>query len=251
MKVESKIYEKVIIRVVRSKNISELRREFSLHGYRVFFYSLLKDISRGKDSPNYQVLKKVARDKKISEQFIVERAKYVLSYLAPHEPKEDYYEILNISRSASADEIRSSWLNLMKIYHPDKIGDWGLNIAKRLNEAYEVLRDPVKRKEYDARCLPVLPIVVSGLSAGFADSWSLSSLVDEASFITSIGTIRRQTLSSSIEEILKAGEGIIEAILNRHESRQSKDDYRKYHIRVAMMKIKMMKKEKANLLSPD
>jgi DnaJ-like protein len=248
LKIERKIFERAAIQIVRSTNIRELIREFSPCGYRIFFYSLLKDISEGRDSPNYYLLKKVARNEKIDEQFIVERAKYVLSYLAPNAPKEDYYKILNVSRLASADEIRSSWLNLMKIYHPDKMGDRGLNITKRLNEAYEVLGNPIKRREYDATCLPVLPIVVNGLSSGFADSRPLS-ILDEALLATSIGTTRRQTLSSSIEEILKAGEGVVAAILNRLESRQSKDDYHKYHIRVAMMKIKMMKKGKANLLS--
>ncbi|MBF8303513.1 MAG: Jem1p, DnaJ-like protein subfamily er 3, partial [Candidatus Dadabacteria bacterium] len=125
-----------------------------------FFFSLLKDISRGKDSPNYHALKKVARDEKISEQFIVEQAKFILSYFVPYEPKEDYYKILNVSYTASAEEIKRSWLNLMKTYHPDKIGQDGLDITKKLNEAYEGLSDPKKRIEYDARRLPVLPVVV-------------------------------------------------------------------------------------------
>ena len=251
LKVERKLFEKVIIQIVRSTNIRELIKEFSPYGYRVFFYSLLKDISKGKGSPNYYILKKVARDKKLDEQLIVERAKYVLSYIAPDGPKEDYYEVLNVSPTASADEIRSSWIDLMKIYHPDKIGNRGLNITKRVNEAYEVLGNPIKRREYDASRLPVLPIVVNGFSLGFANSQSLSSL-DEALLATSIRTPRnrKRILRSSIGEILRAGEEIIGAILNGHESRQSKDGYHKYRIRVAMMKAKMMKKGKENLLNP-
>jgi curved DNA-binding protein CbpA len=161
LKVEIKAFEKVIIRIVNSTDIRELIGEFSKDA--VFFCSLLKDISKGKDSPNYHVLKKVARDRKISEQFIIEQAKSILSLFAPDEPKEDYYKILNISRLASADEIRSSWLDLMKTYHPDKIGDQGLDVTKKLNEAYEVLGNPIKRREYNARRLPALPVVVSGL----------------------------------------------------------------------------------------
>lgn len=161
LKVEIKVFEKVIVRIVSSTDVRELIGEFSKDT--VFFCSLLKDISKGKDSPNYHVLKKVARDRKISEQFIVEQAKSILSLFAPDEPKEDYYKILNISRSASADEIRSSWLDLMKTYHPDKIGDRGLDITKKLNEAYEILGNPIKRREYNARRLPVLPVMVSGL----------------------------------------------------------------------------------------
>src|ERR1700758_4816568 len=161
LKVEIKAFEKVIVRIVNSTDIRELRGEFSKDA--VFFCSLLKDISKGEDSPNYHVLKKVARDRKISEQFIIEQAKSILSLFAPDEPKEDYYKILNISRSASADEIRSSWIDLVKTYHPDKVGDQGLDITKRLNEAYEVLGNPIKRREYNARRLPALPVVVSGL----------------------------------------------------------------------------------------
>src|SRR3989304_581829 len=158
LKVEKKVFEKVISQIIRATDIRELVREFSKDTF--FFFSLLKDISRGKDSPNYHALKKVARYKKIREQFIVEQAKFILSYFAPYEPKEDYYKTLDVSHTASAEEIKRSWLNLMKTYHPDKIGQDGLDITKKLNGAYEVLSDPKKRIEYDARRLPVLPVVV-------------------------------------------------------------------------------------------
>ncbi|HZX13152.1 MAG TPA: hypothetical protein VFF49_01980, partial [Thermodesulfobacteriota bacterium] len=78
LKVEKKVFEKVISQIIRATDIRELVREFSKDTF--FFFSLLKDISRGKDSPNYHALKKVARDEKISEQFIVEQAKFILSY---------------------------------------------------------------------------------------------------------------------------------------------------------------------------
>jgi LysM repeat protein/DnaJ-domain-containing protein 1 len=162
LKVERKIFERVIIQIASSTNIRELIREFSLR--RVLSYSLLEDISKGKDSPNYDILNKVAQDKKISEQFIVEQAKFILSCLALDQPEEDYYKILNVSHRASAEEIRSNWLNLMKIHHPDRVGQGKqdkLDITKKLNEAYEVLRHPIKRIEYDLRCFPALPVVVS------------------------------------------------------------------------------------------
>ncbi|MBI2485756.1 MAG: DnaJ domain-containing protein [Deltaproteobacteria bacterium] len=158
LKVERKVFENVIVQIIESNDTRELLREFSKDT--VFFHSLLKDISKGKDSPNYHVLKKVARDKKISEQFIIENAKSILSYLATGEPKEDYYKILNVPPTASAEEIRPSWLTLIKTYHPDKVGDKGLDITKKLNEAYEVLGDPVKRAGYDSRRLPELPLLV-------------------------------------------------------------------------------------------
>lgn len=162
LRVDKKVFERVIARIVGVTDVRELAEEFSKD--RIFFCSLLKDISMGRDSPNYYVLREFARDMMISEQFIVEQAKSVLSVFAPDEPKEDYYKILNVSPRASTDEIRKSWLKLVKAYHPDKVGERGLDITKNLNEAYEVLGNPVKRGEYDAKCLPTMPVTVIGHS---------------------------------------------------------------------------------------
>jgi len=63
--------------------------------------------------------------------------------------KPDYYTILGISPSASAAEIKRAYRRLARQHHPDvntQVLDEGI---KRLNEAYEVLRDPQKRAAYD------------------------------------------------------------------------------------------------------
>lgn len=62
--------------------------------------------------------------------------------------KKDYYEILGVSRNASQDEIKQSYRRLAHQYHPDKGGD--AEKFKEINEAYQVLSDPEKRKKYDA-----------------------------------------------------------------------------------------------------
>jgi DnaJ-class molecular chaperone len=64
---------------------------------------------------------------------------------------KDYYKILNISRGASADEIKKAFRKLARKHHPDvNPGDKKAEARfKEINEAYEVLSDPDKRRKYD------------------------------------------------------------------------------------------------------
>ncbi|KAM9314940.1 dnaJ homolog subfamily A member 3, mitochondrial-like isoform 2-T3 [Pholidichthys leucotaenia] len=67
------------------------------------------------------------------------------------ENKQDLYEILGISRSASQKDIKKAYYQLAKKYHPDTNPDDPEAKEKfaKLAEAYEVLSDEVKRKQYD------------------------------------------------------------------------------------------------------
>ncbi len=64
--------------------------------------------------------------------------------------KRDYYEVLGVTRSASADDIKNAFRNLARKLHPDvnKAED-AEEKFKEINEAYGVLSDPDKRAAYD------------------------------------------------------------------------------------------------------
>ena len=63
----------------------------------------------------------------------------------------DYYETLGVSKTATEEEIRSAFRKLARKYHPDVAKDKKAaeEKFKEINEAYEVLGDPEKRKKYD------------------------------------------------------------------------------------------------------
>ena len=65
--------------------------------------------------------------------------------------KRDYYDILGVSRTASADEIKKSYRRLAMKHHPDRNKDDASAEAKfkEAKEAYDVLKDPDKRATYD------------------------------------------------------------------------------------------------------
>ena len=61
----------------------------------------------------------------------------------------DYYKILNISKDDNMDNIKKSYRKLQMKYHPDKHNGNDV-MSKKINEAYAILSDDGKRREYDS-----------------------------------------------------------------------------------------------------
>ena len=63
---------------------------------------------------------------------------------------EDYYQILGVARDASAGEIKRAYRKLAQEFHPDRNKEDGAaEKFSKVGEAYDVLKDPEKRKKYD------------------------------------------------------------------------------------------------------
>lgn len=86
--------------------------------------------------------------------------------------KRDYYEVLGVGRTATRDQIKHAYRQLALKYHPDKNKNPGAAARFReLAEAYAVLSDDTKRKEYDA----------TG-HAGVSERWSADDLMRDFQF---------------------------------------------------------------------
>ena len=78
--------------------------------------------------------------------------------------EKNYYDILGISKTASADEIKSAYRKLAKKYHPDVCKEENAEEKfKEIQEAYAVLSDPQKKQMYDSGVDPLNPEEAQGM----------------------------------------------------------------------------------------
>jgi len=157
--IDSKTYFSILNRIIMSNDMSSIVNEYK--DDKEFLYSVLTDILMGDKSPNSKFIKKFILKTKINDDYLIERASLLVSYLKPEKYDDDYYDILRVNPESTQDEIREKWIELAKEYHPDKIGDSGLEKIKRINEAYEVIGNKDKRLEYDSSYLDEIPVHVS------------------------------------------------------------------------------------------
>jgi len=95
----------------------------------------------------------------------------------------DYYDVLGVSPDAGAEEIRRAYRQLARRYHPDISGEERATAFLEASRAYEVLRDPGRRRSYDASVQVRDGVEWSGRAEWFSDEVaidfpSVSSVLD-------------------------------------------------------------------------
>lgn len=110
----------------------------------------------------------------------------------------DYYEVLEVSRTATIDEIKKAYRRLAMKYHPDRNqGDKNAEEKfKQINEAYQVLSDPDKRARYDRYGKVGLDDLGGGFG-GFGGFDDLSSIFE--SFFGGGSSTRRQSTKYNLD----------------------------------------------------
>ncbi len=123
------------------------------------FRSLLADLSRGEAAAHAATLREVAADVALPVEELARRAQFVLA-CSVLPPSANHYQLLGVSTAASTEEIRKRWAALIQRYHPDHVGGgqgWLESQARRLIEAYHTLKDPERRRLYDAQLASETP----------------------------------------------------------------------------------------------
>lgn len=132
--------------------------------------------------------------------------------------KKDYYEVLGVSKTASEEEIKRAFRKLAKQYHPDvnKSADAEAKF-KEIGEAYAILSDKEKRRQYDQFGHAAFDGGSSGFSGFSTDDIDLGSIFEEffgSSFGFNFGGSRgrRNTSSKGKDRLVRLNLSFEEAV---------------------------------------
>jgi DnaJ-domain-containing protein 1 len=106
-------------------------------------------------SHNTDAIRDFARRHNTDHKYLVDGANFVISMMH-FNTENNYYVTLGLSRNATPAEIRERWKKLMLLYHPDRQPgneEWVSERAKKVNEAYSILREDEKRQAFDRKLL--------------------------------------------------------------------------------------------------
>ena len=111
-----------------------------------FIYDLLVDVARARSSSYYWEICRTARRRGVTPEYVIDRAAVLLSSMTERR-RTDLYRILAVPPLSSGEALRQRYLEFAKREHPDVGGDPA--VFRRVKEAYEILRDPERRAEYE------------------------------------------------------------------------------------------------------
>lgn len=111
-----------------------------------FLYDLLGDVARGRASTCYWEICRTARRRGVTPEYVIDRAAVMMASMEERR-RTDLYRLLGAPPLASSETLRQCWVDFAKNGHPDVGGDAAR--FRLVKEAYEILRDPDRRAEYE------------------------------------------------------------------------------------------------------
>ena len=120
---------------------------------RAVIFAILSECASGTPGRFRAAVAAACRRAGTSESYFMDRVTVLLASVVERQP--DFYHLLGVEPSATQEEIRARWRQLVKGLHPDVGGDpEAFLVSKR---AYETLADPEKRRRYQSRWLQQVP----------------------------------------------------------------------------------------------